>query len=61
LKEREAKREKGEKVLSDSKFQELYVDLAGKELQEFFEKSYVSNDNFTKNFEKYVKKEGENE
>jgi len=37
LKEREAMREKGERILSDSKFQqEFYVDLAGKEAQKFF-------------------------
>jgi len=27
----------------------------------FFEKSYLSNDYFSKNFDKYVKKEGEND
>jgi len=57
IKEREQKRKENIKVESDSQFQQgFYADLAGTSVKSLFAKSYVANDYFTKNFDKYVKR-----
>jgi hypothetical protein len=57
LKERQFDRSNGKPVVTESKFQQdFFIEVYGPSTQKFFEKSYVANDYFSKNYDKYTKK-----
>eukprot|EP01017_Pseudomicrothorax_dubius_P042758 TRINITY_DN7022_c0_g1_i1.p1 TRINITY_DN7022_c0_g1~~TRINITY_DN7022_c0_g1_i1.p1 ORF type:complete len:199 (-),score=42.25 TRINITY_DN7022_c0_g1_i1:86-682(-) len=52
VRQRDAEREKGLSVLNDDDFfQEFYIDLIGPEAKKIFQRSYVENDYFEKNYQ----------
>jgi len=57
IKQRETDKREQKKVIGDAQFQQdFYIEANGMEISKFFEKSYVLNDYFNKNYDKYAKK-----